>query len=385
MTLSRGELRSPGATPAEFSNAFSRYVDGFLARRSVLDSSLFPEKPAQMWFGYETVGAALGDLTAWLRQRLDADELGRSFHRIGPQAPGILPACALWMYHAALTGWDLEGRPWPSDAPEVLEYWRTVFESYSEAFDPPGVFQSGASAFRHRLVDDATIQDAASRLDGAASQAAGPMLAAATNYSWLTEAESRQGTYNHGLYEVDSGRILVREFVNLAATRYPWIDQGPDGLPGAPLSVVLMLQDVDGDFDVYGVPRLEPQNYVDRITGAAVKVDQEWVDAPGPWIEELSGRIRSAHLALFRTIAGWTPHKRFVAGASSYLAMYAPVIEIAGGTEDDIQTLLLEPLGQAVADRLPAHLERQSPAELWGWVAGRGTETIFAPVVRKLS
>src|ERR1700761_7625923 len=187
---------SPGAELpiAGFSDAFSRYVDGFLARRSVLDSALFPEKPAQMWFGYETTGGALGEVPAWLRERASAAELGDSFRRLGPRAPGVLPACALWIYHAALTGWALDGQAWPADAELVLDFWRRLYESYSAEFTPAGVFVSGADAFQHLLIDAAAIDDAQAHLDAGAVDQVGPTLAAATNYSWLTEAESRQGT-----------------------------------------------------------------------------------------------------------------------------------------------------------------------------------------------
>jgi hypothetical protein len=372
------------ASAAEFSDAYSRYVDDFLARRSVLDSALFPEKPAQMWFGYETGGGALGEVTAWLRERVDAAELGDSFRCLGPHAPGVLPACALWLYHAALTGWALEERPWPSDAGLVLDYWRRVYESYSADFTPAGVFMSGATAFQHRLADANTVEEAVLHLDAGAANQAGPMLAAAANYSWLTEAESRQGVYSHGLYAVEEGQLLIREFVNLGATRYPWIDQSIADLPGTPVTVVLSLADVDGDFDIYGIPRLNP-HYADHITGVAVHAGGGWIENPATWMHRLTGDLQTAHLALYRTIAGWTPRERFIAGARSYLAMWAPVLEVVDATESEVQRLLFDPLDTAVANRLPEHLARTRPARIWSWATERGDNTIFAPVVERLS
>jgi hypothetical protein len=370
---------------AAFSEAFSRYVDGFLARRSVLDSALFPEKPAQMWFGYETTGGALSEVTAWLRERASAAELGHSFRRLGPHAPGVLPACALWICHAALTGWALEGRAWPSDARLVLDFWRRVYESYSADFTPAGVFISGADAFQHQLIDRAATEDAEIHLDPSASEQAGPTVAAATNYSWLTEAESRQGTYSHGLYETDTGRLLIREFVNLGATRYPWIDRSVADIPGTPVTVVLRLEGVDGDLDIYGVPRLDPQSYSDHVTGVAVKTEDGWVEDPATWMRDLSSELRGAHFALYRTIAGWTPQDRFVAGARSYLAMWAPLLELAGASDADVQRLLFDPLDAAVADRLPEHLARTEPALIWLWAAERGAKSMFSPATERLA
>ena len=65
--------------------------------------------------------------------------------------------------------------------------------------------------------------------------------------------------------------------------------------------------------------------------------------------------------------------------------MWAPLIELVGGDEADVQRLLLDPLNTAIADRLPAHLARTTPAEIWRWVAERKTETIFTPVIEGLS
>jgi hypothetical protein len=378
-------VASADLSPAQFSAAYSRYVDGFLAKRSVLDSTLFPEKPAQMWFGYESFGMAMGPLTAWLEERITPAELGAAFHQLGPRAPGIVPASALWIQHAVLTDRSLVGQAWPEGAESVLAYWRRVYEMYSASFSPPGVFTSGATGFQHRLVGSEVIADAAARLDPDAVTPVGPALAAATNYSWLTEAESRQGTYNHGLYASGAATMLVREFVNLGATRYPWIDRTVADLPGTPISVVLRLEQVRGDFDLYGVPRLGPGSYADRITGVAVRTQDGWVGDAGAWMTALTSEVRRAHMALFRTIAGWSPRERFVAGARSYFVMWAPIVELAGGTDADVRRLLYEPLDMAIAERLPVHLERPTPAPLWGWAGGRGDETIFAPVVRGLT
>ena len=56
-----------------FHRAWSEYVDGFMTNRSQLAASLFPEKPAQMWFGYAYSRSVLEGLTAWLEDRIDRD------------------------------------------------------------------------------------------------------------------------------------------------------------------------------------------------------------------------------------------------------------------------------------------------------------------------
>jgi hypothetical protein len=173
--------------------------------------------------------------------------------------------------------------------------------------------------------------------------------------------------------------------VNLAATRYPWVDQSVAVVPTGPITVVLGLRDVRGELDIYGVPQFEPQSYSDRIVAVAVRTDAGWLDDPAAWFRHTAGEIQRAHLALFRTIAGWDAEARFKAGARSYVAMFEPALEIAGATPADVRRLLLDPLDAAVTEWLPAHLDRAGPAALWRWAAERGDRTIFAPVVERLS
>jgi hypothetical protein len=368
----------------DFSVAFSRHCDGFLARRSVLDSALFPEKPAQMCFGYEAVGGTLGTLTEWLDDRIDPGSLGVTLRQIRPPGPAILPTCALWMFHAALTTWSLQNVSWPDDVESVLSYWRRVYESQTARFDPPGGFLSGEATFQHLLLDETDVDVVVGQLDADAIALAAPMLAAAANYSWLLEAESRQGTYSHGLYPVDDGVLLVREFVDLGGSNYPWLPEDHAGLPCAPVSVALRLADTTGDFDIYGVPRLEPSDYKERVTGVAVLTADGWVSDPGGWLQDTTRLLRQAHVSLYRTVAQWTARQRLTAGARSYFSMWAPVVRLVGGTEDDVRRLLFDRL-DAATPLLESYLERSTQPDLWRWAATRGDETLFAPVIRELT
>lgn len=374
---------STSLSAREFSLAYSRHCDGFLARRSVLDSTLFPEKPAQMCFGYEAIGRAFGPFTAWLDERMDAAELGSALRTIRPPASGIVPTSALWMNHAALTSWALQDIAWPDDVDEVLRYWRRVYEAHTTTFDPPGGFLSGESSFQHRLLDDAELAAIAERLDSESAGHAAPMLAAATNYSWLIEAESRQGTYSHGLYSIADGTLLIREFVDLGGSNYAWAPRS-EAIPVTPVSIALRLTAVAGDFDIYGVPRLQPPDYARKAIGVAVLTEDGWVANPAEWLGSTTRQLQRAHVELYRTVAEWSPRQRFIAGASSYFAMYSPIVRMAGGSDDDVRRLLLEPLADAepIMERYLARAERP---ELWEWAATRGDATLFAPAIEALA
>ena len=376
------ESLSMALSAREFSLAYSRHCDSFLARRSVLDSTLFPEKPAQMCFGYEAIGRAFGPFTAWLDDRMSAAELGEALRTIRPLAPGIVPTSALWMNHAALTSWALQDIAWPDDVEDVLGYWRGVYEAQTTTFDPPGGFLSGQASFQHRLLGEVELAPIAKQMDPDAADHAAPMLAAATNYSWLMEAESRQGTYSHGLYGIAGGTLLIREFINLGGSHYPWAPRD-EAIPATPVSVALRLTGATGDFDVYGVPRLEPPDYARRATGVAVLTEDGWIAEPAEWLRETTRRLQRAHVELYRTIARWSPRQRFTAGASSYFAMYSPIIRMAGGSDEDVRRLLLEPLADA-EPIMERYLARPHRPELWEWAATRGDATLFAPVIEAL-
>jgi hypothetical protein len=375
-------------TLEQFVTEYSRYVDGFLARRSVLHSTLFPEKPAQMDFGYRVMGTIYEDLIPWLRPRLDGPSYGEVARRIRSPILAVGVTGSSWVYLFSLLRRTFEGEPWsPKTARDVLSYWREGFETYlananpaGGAFPPPGGRQ-----WDMRLLDAECVAALVEHLDERAAPAAPPFIAAATNYSWLTEAESRQGVGAHGLYDVDGGKLLVREFANLSADRYPWIDQDVAELPHGPISVVLRLKDVEADFDGFGVVRMDPEDYVDHLTGVAVLTADGFVDDPGTWLAEMRRNVGRAHRAAFRTIAAWDRRQRFIAGALSYTVMWIPIIELAGGTDADVRRLLLDPFHAAVDALLDEHLARTDEPRIWTWASRADRPTVFAPVIEGLS
>jgi hypothetical protein len=371
----------------QFYGDYSRYVDTFLARRSVLDSTLFPEKPAQMFFGYQVMADVFDDLVPWLNERFDGAAFGAASRGMGK---GIVPVGitgSMWVYMFGLLGRIFEGREWSRErAIEVLSYWRAGFETYLERSTPAGgAFpESGGRQFEIRLLTPREVAAAETHLDPRAAAAAPPFVAAAANYSWLTEAESRQGTGAHGLYDVEGGKLLVREFVNLSADAYPWIDQSVADLPHGPVSILLRLDGVDADFDAMGVPRLEPQDYTDHITGAAVLTADGFVPDPAEWLRTMRANLGRAHRAAFRLIAGWSPRERFIAGARSYAVMWFPIVRLAGGDEADVQRLIVDRLDEAIDRKLDEHLARDGVAPVWEWASKPDRPTIFTPVLEEL-
>src|ERR1700683_1482145 len=87
-----------------FHRAWSEYVDGFMTNRSQLAASLFPEKPAQMWFGYAYSRSVLEGLTAWLEDRIDPVQFGAHLRALRSPASGLHISAVLWSYNFGCLG-----------------------------------------------------------------------------------------------------------------------------------------------------------------------------------------------------------------------------------------------------------------------------------------
>lgn len=373
----------------EFYEQFSRYVDGFLERRSVLSASLFPEKPAQMYFGYSWTQQAVPAITDFLAQRVAAVELGERFRALRSRGNALSLSGGIWMYLMGTLGRELTGLRWStSTVAHVLPYWREVYASYTALCDPPSrPPDRGANYRRFAVLDDVEASSLAELIVPSAGDQARACLAVCANYAWLLECESRQGTFSHGLYDgkdgKDGSRLLVREFVDLRGRFYPWADAPPE-LPSQPVAIAIALRDVDAHFDVFGVPALDPPSYEEHITGVAVVTDAGVEPEPELWLQRCGDAATVAHRALFRTIAGWEAHDRFLAGARSYGRIWADVLELAGASPDEIAALVFASLDHFAEEHLEEHLTREGPAPIWPWIAQADRATVFEPVLAAL-
>jgi hypothetical protein len=375
-----------GEAVDEFYGQFSTYVDGFLVRRSALSASLFPEKPAQMYYGYSWAEQAVPEITDFLARRAGAAELGGRFRAMRSPGNALSLSGGIWGYLMGTLGRELTGLPWSTaTAEQVLGYWQGVFASYTALCDPPSrPPDRGQDYLRFAVLGDAEASSLAEQIVPSAGEAARACLAVCANYAWLLECESRQGTFSHGLYAgKDGARLLVREFVDLSGRRYPWVE-GPPELPAQPVAIILALREVDASFDVFGVPAVEPPSYEDHITGVAVVTDAGVEPEPELWLQRCTGAATVAHRSLFRTIVGWEARDRFLAGGRSYGRMWADVLELAGASPDEIDALVFDSLDRFAEEHLEEHLTRDGPAPIWPWIAQADRATVFEPVLAVL-
>ena len=235
-----GSLRSAAAraaavmteTLASFCRAWSAYVDAFMTNRSQLAASLFPEKSAQMWFGYAYSRRVLEEVTAWLDGRTDPAKFGAHLRALRSPASGLHISAVLWSYNfgclgAALTNPDALD---PERVAAVLDYWRQVHAAYREGGPDP--VTAGQSVPANRVLADGVAAELAGAVHPPGDLPVQRLIAGLVSYSWLMECESRQGQFTHGLYPTGPDRaLLVREFSDLSGSYYRWAHRGGRRLP----------------------------------------------------------------------------------------------------------------------------------------------------------
>ncbi len=376
----------------EFGRAYSQYVDGFMAKRSVLASSLFPDKPDLMWLGYRYSEETLPGVTDWLRARCDPTALGRGLRRTAAPANGLNLASVVWSHLFGRLGYELgDGTPLHPPASDqdlnFLEFWRQVHVGYRNR---PLPFDQDATHMPElRVLDAPLVADLRSAIhavaagEGAKVQKA---LATFTNFAWLLECESRQAVFNHGPYPSGSGRLLlVREFADLAGSDYCWMSDIATDVPGGRIAVVLELADAQVAFDLFGVVKLTPELYGECLTGVAVITPEGTVSDPLNWLAKKAAAVATCHGSLFQRVAGWSRSDRLYAASLSYAKVWAALAVAGGGGPEEVKRLIFDPLALTMnLWQAPHDVRTQQPA-IWNWVGSRGTETIFAPVLARIN
>jgi hypothetical protein len=371
---------------SSFHRAWSAYVDAFMTNRSQLAASLFPEKSAQMWFGYVYSRSVLEELTAWLDDRTGPAEFGAHLRALRSPASGLHISAVLWSYNfgclgAALTDPDVLD---PERIAGVLDFWRHVHDAYREGGPDPII--AGQSVPANRVLAEGVVAELAAVVRPPGDLRTQRLIAGLVNYSWLMECESRQGQFTHGLYPTGPDRaLLVRDFSDLSGSYYRWAPAEAGACPHGPVSIVLEVTGVEAVFDTFGVARLSPEAYDARIAGVGVVDATGIVGDPVTWLNELRDRVRRAHPALYRTIAGWSARERFIGGAESYARIWSAFITAAGGDEADDQRLVRAPLEQAVTTTLDSYLATETEPPLWTWARRTDRPTILAPVIDLVS
>jgi hypothetical protein len=177
----------------------------------------------------------------------------------------------------------------------------------------------------------------------ALSVAAQRFLATVSQYGFLVSAESRISLTNSGPYRLDAERqLLMRDFMDLAETSLPWLDDIAADMPFNNLTVAMEATGCHFHLvDDWGSFEATPEFTSDRLTGIGlytsdtlseghVPVGMESPETLAAMLHDLSDKAKAATDRLWLRMAGWSRDQLIDAGAISYYAICKEIAHIAG-------------------------------------------------------
>lgn len=174
-------------------------------------------------------------------------------------------------------------------------------------------------------------------------EAAQLFLATVSQYGFLVSCESRISLTNSGPYRIDDRHeLLVRDFMDLAETSLPWLDDVAADVPYNNLTVTMVARDCHFHLvDDWGSFESEPEFSAARLTGIGLYTSDTLSDGYQPVAmgspEELTAKFlelnaifKDATNRLWLRMAGWSRDQLIDAGAIAYYAIAKDLAHVAG-------------------------------------------------------
>jgi len=317
--------------------------------RTVQESKLFPV-PAYMMLSYLMAFYRYPALLRKIETRLLAEEIGDRARNMGMKIHN--PSMG-W----GLPGFYLLGREWlinmgllkPTDAVEdivyVMDFWKR-FQLSSHRND--GHITNKEFGHRAQLLPERRLQvfhaDMFDCVAGdALHSAANAFMAAASQYGFLITCESRISLCNSGPYKIaDDREMLVRDFMDLSESDFPWLDDVAEDVPHNNLTVTLAVKDchfylVDDWGSFESKPEFKPEHLVgiglytsDNLSDGYVPLGMKSREELIATFKLLAEKVRDATTKLWRRIASWKRDQMIDAGAIVYFSIIKDLAHVAG-------------------------------------------------------
>jgi hypothetical protein len=158
-------------------------------------------------------------------------------------------------------------------------------------------------------------------------------------YAFMDECEARAKLIDHGPYPISDDEILVAtEFTRLhdgqGALWLPWSDTETK-LPSAKLGVALTIKGASATFNDIGTMTIEPGDYSNLVTSAAVYAERGSKVVPLD-LDELPAYEQAAEAALaelYMKYAEWDKKRLMLAGAVAYWRGFVRYTDRVGITD----------------------------------------------------
>jgi hypothetical protein len=321
--------------------------------RTVQESKLFPV-PSYMLLSYLCCYYRYPALLRKIEGRLQAEEIGDRARAMGGKfgnLPGwALPTFFLLGREILMNMGMLRAADGAEDVAYVMDFWRR-FKLAQQRED--GHINAGEFGQRVQLLPERRIQCFHADLHRCAAgdrlhSEAHAFLATASQYGFLASCESRVTLNNSGPYKLaDNRELIIRDFNDLAQGDFPWLDGIGDDIPYNNLTVTMEATDCHFYLmDDWGSFESKPEFSADKLTGVGLYTSDVLSDGyipvgmgSGEELADtshlLTGKIRTATVALWKRMAGWTRDQMMDAGALVYFSIIKDFAHVAGVYEVD--------------------------------------------------
>ena len=320
--------------------------------RTVQESKLFPV-PSYMLLSYLNAFYRYPSVLRKIESRMSAEEIGDRARAMGIKVQN--PSMG-W----ALPGFYLLGREWlinmgllrPQDAVEdciyVMDFWKRFQLSWHRN---DGHITNKEFGHRSQILPERQVQvfeaDAYACEDGdALHSAASQFMASASQYGFLISCESRISLCNEGPYKLgDNAEMIVRDYMDLSESDFPWLDGVAAGMPYNNLTVPMRVKDCHFYLmDDWGSFESEPEFRAEHIAGVGLYTSDPVSEGYEPvgmaskeeltkTFLELNQQVKDATTKLWQRMASWTRDQMIDAGAVTYFAICKDLAHIAGTYE----------------------------------------------------
>jgi hypothetical protein len=317
--------------------------------RTVQESKLFPV-PAYMMLSYMMAYFRYPPLLRKIESQMSAEEIGDRARQSGIKIQN--PSMG-W----ALPGFYLLGREWlinlgmirPQDAVEDLIYVMDFWKRFQLAWHRnDGHLTNKEFGHRGQFLGERQVQVFhADMFDCVAGdelhEAAQAFMASASQYGFLISCESRISLHNSGPYKLaDDRELIVRDFMDLSESDFPWLDDVAKEVPFNNLTVTMGVKDCHFYLvDDWGSFESKPEFTADKLVGVGLYTSDTLMDGYVPvamgskqeltaCFKSLTEKIKDASNKLWRRVAGWTRDQMIDAGAITYFSIVKDLAHVAG-------------------------------------------------------
>ncbi|MGF1606471.1 MAG: hypothetical protein ACFB22_09040 [Rhodothalassiaceae bacterium] len=346
-----------GAVPSyaqllETNNLIQQCVDEsywLCVTRTVQESKLFPV-PSYMLLSYLMAFYRYPALLRKIEARMPAEEIGDRARNMGIKIQNPAVGWGLPCFYLLGREWLMNmGLLRPTDAVDdivyVMDFWKRFLLAWKRN---DGHLTNTQFGHRAQVLTERRLQMFHANLYDCAPgddlhTAAHAFMAAASQYGFLISCESRISLHNSGPYKLDdSHELLVRDFMDLAESDFPWLDEVAADMPYNNLTVTMAVKDchfylVDDWGSFESQPEFRSENLAavglytsDILSDGHVPVGMGSREELISTFNRLTEQVKDATAKLWKRIANWSRDQMIDAGAITYFAIVKDLSHVAG-------------------------------------------------------